>query len=394
MVEQKMRGFNKSIILGFSLMLLLMLVVHGKYYQRYFFIDDFWLLAFYRFGEDLWQWLSLPIGHFYRPVLVLLRLNYFFFGLNPLWYHLINFILHFVNITLVFSVIYLFSKNIERAFLAGVIFAVHPISTQTSALFCHQDNLFGVLFCLIAIWSWAKFRLNRENKFYFLALLFMTFSFLCKETMIVSPFLIIVYDQFYGKRLFRSVEGKFLDSVKLYIPLFFFLVLFLGWRWHVIGGLGGYEFQRISLSSFLPQMSYHLPRLFYYVFYKMIYSNYAIMDKWSDLIFSSFTLIFLLLLVTFFKDNRLPEIKTFSFGLIWIFISIIPLSTSSHLLFGENVMIAERYLYLPLIGFSIVLISLLGEDSGSGNRKLAKTVLLSLLIFLYVQISIKENIIW
>ncbi len=387
-IKKEGRG---SWIIGFSVILVLLVGIQGWALRRYFFCEDFYFLSLGRFIKDLWSlfYSDMFHGFWFRPLgYFSMTINFWISGLNPLGYHLIDLSLHFFNSILVFSLINLFSHDKKKGIIAGVCFAIHPVCIQTSVRFVYRVDILGTLFCLTTIWYFAKFRLKAKNKFYLFALFFAGLSFLCKETMIILPLLIIAYDQWWGGRRFYSAKAKLVDGVKLYIPFFLLLAIFLGWRWYVLGGWGGYEFQRITLSSFFPQMSYHLPRLFYNVFYNMIYSNYSIMSEGRDLIFAGFTLIFFLLLILSYRRRIITLNKEFFFGLTWILITIIPLVNSSHLLKIEG----DRYLYLPMVGFCILLISLL-EEKFSIRRK-TSTGLLFLLIIIYCLISIKENIIW
>ncbi len=338
-----------------------------------------------RFIEAPWSLFYIDIYHglWFRPLGVLsMAINFWIFELNPLGYHVFDLVLHFFNSIMVLSLVNLLFPDKKKGIIAGICFALHPICIQTSIWFSSQFGVLGSSFYLMALWSFAKFSLEKKNRLYLYSLFFAASSFFCKETMITLPLLIVAFDLYLGeKRLW-------IKRVELYLPFFFLLVIFLGLRWYVLGGWGGYEFQKITLSGFVSQMSYHLPRLFYNVFYKMIYSNYSIMGEGRNLIFAGFTLIFFLLMILSYQRRIFILNKEFTFGLTWILIAIIPLSTSSHLLKFE----ADRYLYLPMVGFCILLISSLEEEFNIRRR--ISTGVLVLLIGIYSLISIKENIVW
>lgn len=380
-----------SWIKGSSIILVLLVVIQGWLLRHYFYCEDFYFLSLGRFIEDPWSlfYSDMFHGFWFRPLsFFLIAFNFWISGLNPLGYHLIDLGLHFFNSILVFSLVNLFSHDRKKGIIAGACFAIHPICIQTSIRFTYRVDALGALFCLLTIWYFAKFLLKAENRFYFFSLFFAVLAFLCKETAIILPLLIIAYDQWWGKKRFNSEKAKLVEGVKLYIPFFLLLAVFLGWRWYVLDGWGGYEYQRVTLSKFFPQIFYHLPRLFYYVFHNMIYPNYSIMGEGGDLIFAGFTLIFFLLSILPYRSKILILNNEFSFGLTWILITIIPLATSSHLLKTGG----DRFLYLPMAGFCILLTSFL-ENKFSIRRRIS-IVLLFLLIVIYFLISIKQNIIW
>ena len=67
----------------------------------------------------------------YRPVCVAsFRLNYMLHGLQPMGYHLVNVLLHAVVCYLYVQLCALVFTQVWPAFLAGLLFAVHPIHTE------------------------------------------------------------------------------------------------------------------------------------------------------------------------------------------------------------------------------------------------------------------------
>lgn len=88
--------------------------------------------------NDFW---GTPLKHSgshrsYRPVCVAsFRLNYYLTGLNPWSYHLVNVLLHCcVSILVVMVSNIIFKENVP-VFVAGVLFAVHPIHTGSNIPF-------------------------------------------------------------------------------------------------------------------------------------------------------------------------------------------------------------------------------------------------------------------
>ena len=67
----------------------------------------------------------------YRPLCVAtFRLNYMLHGLEPMGYHLVNVLLHAVVCYLYVQLCALVFTQVWPAFLAGLLFALHPIHTE------------------------------------------------------------------------------------------------------------------------------------------------------------------------------------------------------------------------------------------------------------------------
>src|SRR6266850_6232828 len=67
----------------------------------------------------------------YRPFRGLIQLlEFHYFGLNPVGYHLVNILIHIITSLIVFAVIKRLTGQLGLGFLAATIFALHPIQTD------------------------------------------------------------------------------------------------------------------------------------------------------------------------------------------------------------------------------------------------------------------------
>ena len=79
----------------------------------------------------------------YHPITWLtLSLNYYFFKLNPLPYHLTNLVLHLLNTLLVYIFFRLLSGKYRIAVMVSALFAVHPMHVETVAWIADMKNLY------------------------------------------------------------------------------------------------------------------------------------------------------------------------------------------------------------------------------------------------------------
>ena len=71
---------------------------------------------------------------YYRPLLeVVYRLEYALFGFNPYGFHFINVIVHIANGLLLWALLRRLLDDKAVAFLASVIFVVHPVQSEAVA---------------------------------------------------------------------------------------------------------------------------------------------------------------------------------------------------------------------------------------------------------------------
>jgi protein O-mannosyl-transferase len=88
-------------------------------------------------GKNYW-WPS-PADRLYRPVTTLSYLmNYSVLGAgdNPAAYHATNVVRHLLNVWLVFALALRLLREWQPAFCAAVLWAVHPITTESVAPIC------------------------------------------------------------------------------------------------------------------------------------------------------------------------------------------------------------------------------------------------------------------
>ena len=134
-------------------------------------------------------WLSLDAPSQYFPLsYTLLRLERSWWGLNPAGYHWVNILLHVANSFLVWRV--LTRLEIPGAWLAAIIFALHPVQVESVAWISEVKNLLMGFFFLLTILTWIEYvdaRDQRGRQFYAAALLLYCFALAAKSTACTLP---------------------------------------------------------------------------------------------------------------------------------------------------------------------------------------------------------------
>ena len=138
----------------------------------------------------------------YRPVTTSsFAIEYAVFGQNPFMSHLINIILYFLCIWLLFCVLFklfeAYKFNFILSFLVAFVFLVHPIHTEVVASIKCRDELFAFLFPLISLWYCLIFHQKPTIKNTILILFFLLLGILSKRSAIIfiaiTPLCFIFY---------------------------------------------------------------------------------------------------------------------------------------------------------------------------------------------------------
>jgi tetratricopeptide (TPR) repeat protein len=134
-------------------------------------------------------WFSLDSPSQYFPlVYTTFRIEHALWGLDPTGYHWVNLVLHIGNALLVWLV--LARLKVPGAWLAGAIFALHPVQMESVAWITERKNVLMGFFFLLTLLAWIAFvdgRTKRPWLFYVLALILYLLALSAKTTACTLP---------------------------------------------------------------------------------------------------------------------------------------------------------------------------------------------------------------
>ncbi len=134
-------------------------------------------------------WFSLDSPSQYFPlVYTTFRIEHAVWGLDPTGYHWVNLLLHIANALLVWLV--LARLKVPGAWLAGAIFALHPVQVESVAWITERKNVLMGFFFLLTLLAWVAFvdkTTKRSWLFYGLALILYLLALSAKTTACTLP---------------------------------------------------------------------------------------------------------------------------------------------------------------------------------------------------------------
>ncbi|MFH1414386.1 MAG: tetratricopeptide repeat protein [Candidatus Omnitrophota bacterium] len=318
-----------------------------------------------------------------------------FAGPNPFYYHLFNVFVHVGCVILVFILCDLLFENLALSFLSSLIFALHPIHTEAVSWISGGHYAFSSLFFITAL----IFYIKAEKSLLNLTLSVIIFA-LCLSTgnaAATLPIMYILYDLFFRKQNAQSSSLRRLRVLILSIILVtssIFVVTYLIRRnefTRIIFYYRGPHYLIVIAKAFV----YYL-KLLYLPLARGLYHPFAFdsaeIQKISPAFFFSIIIV-MISLVSFFKCKR--NLKPVSFGIMWFFVTFAPFSNVIPIC---NI-VSERYLYLPSVGFSIILAALFLKVWEIINRntqykavlRFACIVIMSLFLGSYTFLTLKQN---
>ncbi|XP_071838686.1 protein O-mannosyl-transferase TMTC4-like isoform X3 [Apostichopus japonicus] len=378
------------------------------------------------FHHDFWgDEISKQESHkSYRPLAILtFRLNYYLAGgLNPVLFHLPNVVLHAVVCVLslrVFGALmghgqYDLNQNIiikcpKASMLCAILFTVHPIHSESvAALVGRADLLCAVFFFVSFLFYVSACKNGSVGTPMLLCVIFCSVSMLCKEQGITVLGVCSVYDLLYVGGFSLHIIGKsLLSSSPLHLlkapwsPLLIrHAILFstgfmlLAFRYTIMGA---------SAPQFTPvdnpaSFANHASTRFINYNYLFAINGWLLLNpislcfdwsmgcipliqSWTDPRLAVVALFWLLLFLLLFQCaiNESHQTRTLSMGFAVLVITFLP---ASNLFFRVGFVIAERNLYLPSVGYIILVV--LGTNHCARYCKMQGRKVIQLLLIVLV----------
>jgi tetratricopeptide (TPR) repeat protein len=129
-------------------------------------------------------------------------------GLNPVGYHLLNILLHALNAVLLWRL--LRRLAVPGAWLAGTVFALHPVNVQSVAWATELKNCQSGLFYLLALLAWTRLTEKgaRLRAWYVAALVAFAAALLSKTSTVTLPFALVFMDLWRRRPLDRRAAAR------------------------------------------------------------------------------------------------------------------------------------------------------------------------------------------
>jgi protein O-mannosyl-transferase len=301
-------------------------------------------------------------NHTWRPLQMLAyRTVAATFGFGPAPFHLCNIALAIACVLAAFAVFLLLTQDIFLAFAAAALFAVYPTHTEAVDWIAASPDLGCTLFVLLAVGLFLAGRRSHANpghtqphvQTWFLPLLSVVtyaISLLWKETAVVFPVLIVAYVLIVERTGTNRLRTALKTSAAYWVVLAAYLLL----RLRVLGGLAtGQRTWDLSLVQFALTVA-HLMLSYWQKlalpFQLNAYYLFSPIRSFSDPRAIATIVLIPVAIVALVYLVRRASLS--AFAALWVALSLLPAMNLYAL--GRNAF-AERYLYLPSVGFCLLL---------------------------------------
>jgi len=358
-----------------------------------------------------WTFTFTDVSYWHPLTLLSHMLDSQLFGVKPGPHLLVNLALHVVNALLLFLVILKMTGAPIKAALVALLFAVHPLNVESVAWLAERKTVLSTLFFLAAIYTYIHYTEKRKKWMYAVILCLYALGLMSKPAILTLPFLLLALDYWPLKRFerlnanysdrktaFANPMNRFISLCKSdtgmiileKAPLFILSALSLSITmasvlYHHI--VVNYQIVPITLRitnlfvSIIQYLRYMAWPVELSIFYP-VHRSIVILDFLFALSFVVF-----ITLVTFLMRGKRPWLIT---GWCWFLIALSP--ASGLIQAGLWPAIANRFMYIPMIGLFIMVIWECDERLRGRYSRVLKVILCSAMLVYFAALTRVQNI--
>lgn len=347
---------------------------------------------------------ALVAGGRYRPLSqIMFAVEYQLFGANPFIGHLINLLCYMLLGMMIFKILrkLVGSGNsawyISIPFLAAILFVAHPIHTEAVANVKGRDEILSMLFSLIAWWFALRYFDTRKASMLIWSGMTLFLALMAKENAIT--FLAVIPLSLYFYRKARKA-GSYILTI---IPLLIGSVIYLGLRYNALGFFlgGSVESELLNNPYILASGQEKLATNIYTWgrYFKLLlwphplthdyYPFHIAYKSFGDgqVILSLLAIMLLLgIAVWLFRSKH-----HISFAILFI---VATFSISANVVFNIGTFMNERFLFVPSLGFALILAWLILRLFAKKKQAIAPYILIAPIMLLYGGKTISRNPAW
>lgn len=309
---------------------------------------------------------ELLAGGRYRPLsFVTFAMEYGFFGPAPSISHFINLILYGLTGILLYRILWQIVPPKEPKawyltipFIATALFIAHPLHTEVVANIKGRDEILTLLGALGALYATLKYLQSKASKWLIVSGISFFLGLLAKENAITFVGIIPLTVYFF-------TNYKISENIKSISPILGATILFLIIRYKVVGGFSGSDtivkellnnpFLQAStgekFATIFYTMGLYLQLLFFpFTLTHDYYPKQIPIIGWGDFRAIISLLIYIALGIIAIVGIRKKSVV--AYGILFYLLSF---SIVSNLFFPVGTFMNERFMYIPSIGFALII---------------------------------------
>ena len=281
------------------------------------------------------------------------------FGLNAGAHHMVSVLFHAANSALLFALLWRLTQKLWPSATVAALFAWHPLHVESVAWISERKDVLSTFFALLALLSYVKFMRENSRRSYWLALVFFALGLMSKPMLVTLPCVLLLLDywpleRFRIQGLGFGVRNLVLEKIPFFLlTTISCIVTFFAQRsGHAVVSLAKVSFG-YRLEDAVVGVAGYVGKLFWPA---DLCAIYLMPDKIP--VFQILSAIVALVLISTIAWHWRNDRPYFLVGWLWFLGTLVPVIGLVQV--GAQAM-ADRYTYIPSIGFFIALVFLADE---------------------------------
>ena len=367
--------------------------------------------------KEVWFWRALqyedpgkqdkPTTPYYRPMFTIFqmvcwalfpaRVEGSSVDQNAGWWHLTSILAHLLAVYVVFLMLEKVTRDWRLSAIATLLFAIHPLRSESVAWISGVTDPLLTVFLVSSFYFYVEYRESGRLSALMKSLSLFLLAAFTKEPAVALTVFIGAYELFVAKREARLSER--LKPAVVFSAVFFAIsIVYFAMRYYALGFvLNDIKYTNYSFLSVLmtiPIVIWKYLGLLVLPVNLSLFHGTPIVKSPLDV---RFIVPFLALILLVLALMPIRKSHPGRFALLWFGIHLLPVLNLSA--FGEDFMVQERYVYIPSIGFSLLVALALtripiDQWLTLGSRRLAQGAILALVATLLAGKSFAQNPVW
>jgi tetratricopeptide (TPR) repeat protein len=328
------------------------------------------------------------IKPYYRPLnRATYLVDYRLAGMNPAWYHGVNILLHLGNVFLLYLVCRRLLPDRTAALIAALVFGVHPVNSEAVNFVSARNTLLALFFSMASLLVFMDAR-EKGKRFPLLSALFLFCGLLSKETALMTMVVVVLYTlvPLQGAEVRKQWQGRIL----FLSPYLLSTMLYIAMRSYSLQGVVGTGVPADGLFGRLAQNYHIIPQYLGLLLFPVDLTLFHKVPQGGLFDPPWFLPAWLLLLAAVALVIRSRN-RVALFCMAWLVIHYAPISNIVPI---PSDQLTERYLYMPAIGFFILLGVLYSLVPSREGTKWALWGGTAVVVIAFAALTVQRNLDW
>ncbi|MDM8554366.1 tetratricopeptide repeat protein [Desulfococcaceae bacterium HSG7] len=271
------------------------------------------------------------------------------YGNNSGQHHLTNLLFHILNVLLLFFVFKRMTGELWKSGFIAVLFAIHPLHIESVAWVAERKDVLSAFFWFLTMHAYCCYVKSPGTGRYLLIVISFILGLMSKPMLVTLPFVLILLDYWPLKRLQKSETSRlFFEKAPLFIlAIIASIITFIAQQ--KAGAVNSLNVLPVHVRIENALVSYltYLIKMIWPSDLAVLYPHPLVLPLWKVALSLA-----ILTAISLFAIRTFKQHPYFIVGWLWYLGVLLPVSG---LVQSGVQALADRFVYIPLIGIYIVI---------------------------------------